>query len=75
MTLQEKLGKTVRSLRLLNGLSQEQMSFYARIDTHYLSNIETGKRNISLNIIEKLADYFGMKVSEFMDLVEQYKEE
>ncbi len=75
MTLQEKLGKTVRSLRLLNGLSQEQMSFYAKIDTHYLSNIETGKRNISLNIIEKLADYFGMKVSEFMDLVEQYKEE
>ena len=51
------------------------MSFYAKIDTHYLSNIETGKRNISLNIIEKLADYFGMKVSEFMDLVEQYKEE
>ncbi len=65
----------MRSLRLLNGLSQEQMSFYAKIDTHYLSNIETGKRNISLNIIEKLADYFGMKVSEFMDLVEQYKEE
>lgn len=75
MTLQEKLGKTVRNLRVKKGLSQEQMSFYAKIDTHYLSNIETGKRNISLSILEKLADYFDMSISQFMELVEKYDDE
>lgn len=50
------LGDNVRELRLLNGLTQEELS--ERCDMHrtYVGAIERGDRNVSLRNIVRLAD-------------------
>lgn len=63
MTLQEKLGKAVVKLRKRLGVSQEQFAFDSNIDRKYMSDIENGKRNISVDVLERLAKSLHMSVS------------
>lgn len=70
MTLQEKLGKAIIQLRKLRGLAQEQFANEAEIDRRYMSDIENGKRNISIDVIERLANCLGINVSELFSIAE-----
>ena len=65
MTIQEKVGKTIIKLRKEQGMSQETFAYESGIDRRYMSDIENGKRNISLDILERVADKLGIKLSEF----------
>lgn len=71
MSLQKDLGITIKALRAEKGISQEKLALSTGIDRRYMSDIENGKRNISLEIIEKLAAFFEMKVSELIQRIEQ----
>jgi transcriptional regulator with XRE-family HTH domain len=46
-----KIGKAIIKLRNATGVSQEKMALEAKIDRRYMSDIENGKRNISLDIL------------------------
>ena len=70
MTLQEKLGKAIVLLRKQRGLAQEKFANDAEIDRRYMSDIENGKRNISIDVIERLAKCLGMRVSELFSVAE-----
>ena len=70
MTLQEKLGKAIVLLRKQRGLTQEKFANDAEIDRRYMSDIENGKRNISTDVIERLAKCLGMSVSELFSVAE-----
>lgn len=48
-------GARVRDLRLSSGLSQEQLADAAGIHRTYLSSLERGQRNVSLDNIVALA--------------------
>ena len=74
MTLQEKVGKTIIQLRKDRGFSQETFAFEAGIDRRYMSDIENGKRNISLDILERACQKLEIKISEFFVVVEGIKE-
>lgn len=74
MTLQEKVGKTIIQLRKEQGFSQETFAFEAGIDRRYMSDIENGKRNISLDILERVCQKLGIKISEFFGVVEKINE-
>lgn len=50
-----KFGIRVRQLRKLSNLSIEELAFRSNINKNYLSDVERGKRNISLRGIEKIA--------------------
>ncbi len=54
MSLQEQFGSRVKELRLQLNLSQEAFAYKAGIDRTYVTGIETGRRNVSLQIIEKV---------------------
>lgn len=71
MSLQKNLGITLKALRAEKGVSQEKLALNTGIDRRYMSDIENGRRNISLEIIEKLAAFFEMKVSELIQRIEQ----
>ena len=71
MSLQKSLGITLKALRAEKGVSQEKLALSTGIDRRYMSDIENGRRNISLELIEKLAEYFDMKVSEFVRKIEE----
>lgn len=70
MTIQEKLGKAIVQLRKEKGLSQEAFAYDAGIDRRYMSDIENGKRNISLDIIEHISQKLGLKISELFAVAE-----
>ena len=49
------VGANVRALREARGLPQEELAHLAAIHPTYLSGVETGKRNLSLRVLERLA--------------------
>lgn len=53
-TIQSKLGRRVRSLREERHLSQEQLATACHLDRTYISDIERGNRNASLETLFKL---------------------
>ena len=71
MSLQKNLGITLKALRAEKGISQEKLALSTGIDRRYMSDIENGRRNVSLEIIEKLAAFFEMNISELFQKIEQ----
>ncbi|MBR4679264.1 MAG: helix-turn-helix transcriptional regulator [Bacteroidales bacterium] len=70
MEIQEKFGLVIRKLRRQKHVSQEKFALDAGIDRTYIGDIENGSRNISLQMIEKIADYFGIQISEIFKQIE-----
>lgn len=62
-----RFGKRIRELRLLRGISQEKLSELANIDRTYIADIESGKRNVSIVIIEKLSKAFETPLHDLLD--------
>lgn len=62
-------GHTVRRLREHKGISQEKLAALCNLHRTYLSDVELGKRNISLENIEKIAFALEMSISQlFMEV-------
>jgi transcriptional regulator with XRE-family HTH domain len=59
MDIKHAFGERVRELRTKLGISQEDLSFRAELHRTYISSIESGKRNVSLTNIEKIAGALG----------------
>lgn len=68
MTVQENFGKIIQRLRKRYGISQEALALSAKIDRRYMSDIENGKRNISIEIVDRLANFFHVPLYEMFDL-------
>ena len=60
----ERFGRRVRELRTAYKMSQEKFALHIDMDRTYLASVESGKRNISLENIEKIADGFGISLEE-----------
>ena len=61
MTIKEKFGYKVKELRQARNLSQEKFALQIDMDRTYLASVESGKRNISLENISKIA--VGLEIS------------
>ncbi len=66
MSLVAVFGKNVRSARRSAGWTQEQLAFEAGVKRGYISEVEAGKRNASLDIVEKLAKALKVEPGELM---------
>ena len=60
----KKFGERVRELRTQKNMSQEKFALYIDMDRTYFASVESGKRNISLESISKIADGFGITLEE-----------
>lgn len=67
MDIKLKVGRRIKELRLNLKISQEEFAFKCGLDRTYITSVERGKRNISLVNIEKIANAFNLKLSEFFD--------
>ncbi len=61
------LGNRIRELRKQTGLSQEKFALQIEMDRTYFASVEAGKRNISIRNIKKIADGFGVSLSELFE--------
>lgn len=71
INIQEKLGYAIKKLRTNNSISQEKFALSIGMDRTYFSSVESGKRNISLKNIEKIAKGLNVTVSELFSLAEK----
>lgn len=58
------LGNRLKELRSKTKLSQEKFALKIGMDRTYYASVEAGKRNISIRNIKKIADGFGISLSE-----------
>ena len=65
-----KFGKTLRRLRKNQGVSQEVFADKCDLHRTYISDIERGERNVSLENIEKIANVLNIQVIELFREVE-----
>lgn len=65
--LLRKLAKRIKELRKEHSFSQDDLSFHSGIARSTLGNIETAKNDVVFSKIKKLANAFGLSLSEFLN--------
>ncbi len=65
--LLRKLAKRIKELRKEHDFSQDDLSFHSGIARSTLGNIETAKNDVVFSKIKKLANSFGLSLSEFLN--------
>ena len=63
----KQLGDRIKELRKETGLSQEKFALKIDMDRTYFATVESGKRNISLQNIEKIANGLNNTISELFE--------
>lgn len=63
----ERFGARLKALRIAAGLSQEQVGLECDLSQTYISEVEGGKRNISLLNIRRIAKILGVPLSRLFD--------
>lgn len=64
MSIAETFGKRLRSLRTEHGYTQTQLADYLGIDRSFISDVERGKKCMSLTYLETVAQGFHISISE-----------
>ncbi len=62
-----QFGKRIKLLRNSLNLSQEKIATKIGIDRTYYASVESGKRNISIENIKKIADGFNITLAELFE--------
>ena len=66
-TLLKSLGINIKIKRINLGLSQEKFALQIGMDRTYFSAVESGKRNISIKNLKKIADGLNITLSELFE--------
>jgi transcriptional regulator with XRE-family HTH domain len=61
-----RFGQRVRKLRLKRGLSQVEMAHAFGIDRGHISDLELGKKNVCLPMLEVLSKGFEVTLCELL---------
>ena len=66
MDLRTIVGRNIRRLRDERGIAQDALAHDADLHVTYLSGIENGRRNITLVVLQRLADSLGVPPAELL---------
>ena len=67
-----QLGMRIRYLRKEKKMSQLDLSLESGINRNYLSDLEKGRRNPSLLVLEKLCNALGVSLSTLFKGIESF---
>ena len=70
MKAADQLGMRIKFLRSERGWSQEDLALEANINKNYICDLENGRRNPSLEILERIAIAFNISLSELFKGIE-----
>lgn len=54
MDIQVRIGIRIKEIRTEKNLTQEAVAFKAEIDRTFMNHVENGKRNVSVETLEKI---------------------
>lgn len=63
--MNEQIGQLLKDLREERGWSLREFGLIAGMNKTYLGDIELGKRNPTMNSLEKIVAGYGLTVKEF----------
>ncbi len=61
-----RFGDRLRALRKRNRLTQTQLADYLGIDRSHISELENGHKNVSLTLLDVIAQGFHVSLSELL---------
>jgi len=64
-----RFGQRLRKLRKGRGWTQVQMADALGIDRSYISDMERGKKNVCLPILEVIAQGFGISIAKLLSRI------
>lgn len=67
MDIKLKVGQRIRVLRKKIGLSQEALALKAEVDRTYVTDVENGRRNVSVEIMERLIKALDVSFTDFFN--------
>lgn len=67
MNIRVKFGKRVRAERLKLDLSQEELAHEADSNRTYISDVERGTRNPSIEVVERIARALNVNIGDLLD--------
>ena len=62
--LQNRIGKRIRDIRISKGVSQSQLALMTSMTKSYMSDIEAGKKNLTLRTLQKIATSLGITLED-----------
>ncbi|OIK04304.1 helix-turn-helix transcriptional regulator [Bacillus sp. MUM 13] len=68
--LENEVAKQIISLRKILGLSQKELADKLNTKQSAISRIEKGEQNISIGLLEKIADALGVEVNVSLNLTQ-----
>jgi XRE family aerobic/anaerobic benzoate catabolism transcriptional regulator len=64
-----RLGKKIRDLRRARGWRQIDLAAHAELSKTHVCELETGKREVGLNTLERIADALEVQASEMLKAI------
>jgi len=70
MDMKVAIGERIAKLRKAKDLSQQEFSYEAEIERSYLTHVEKGRKNISVDTLMKITKALGISLKDFFDAKE-----
>jgi transcriptional regulator with XRE-family HTH domain len=70
MDIKLKIGQRIRLLRKELEISQESLAYKAEVDRTYVTDVENGRRNVSVEILERLIKALDISFNDFFNAKE-----
>jgi len=67
MDIKLKVGQRIKELRKELGLSQEALAYNAEVDRTYITDVENGRRNVSVEILDRIIKALKVSIAEFFN--------
>ncbi|MEI8137737.1 MAG: helix-turn-helix transcriptional regulator [Bacteroidota bacterium] len=64
--ISKKLGDNIKRIRLRRKMSQGDICRAIEMDRSYMSAIESGKKNVTIAVVEKIAHALGVSAKELL---------
>lgn len=68
-----RYGRVIRNLRQQKNISQEELADLCGLHRTYISDVELGKRNVSLENIERISNALSVSLTEIFKEVDEYE--
>jgi len=67
MDIKLKVGQRIKELRKKLQLSQEALANEAGVDRTYMTDVENGRRNVSVEILERVINALKVSFTDFFN--------
>lgn len=69
-----RISQAIKWLRQRKTITQESLALMAKVDRRYMSDVENGKRNISIDILSRISASFELEINDLLRLAEHFEE-